>query len=250
MIGIVMTYYNRALQLNRTLDSLLKSSVKDFFVVIVDDKSDESVSVKSYPFEIVRHRIENKYWSNPCPASNLGLKMALDKGADTIIIQNAECYHNGDILLHATQNLTNKNYLSYGCYSIGKEETLNSDIDVKINRKGATHDGESAWYNHSKYRPVAYEFCSAITAENIKRINGYDERLAFGWGYGDNYLLHRIKLIGLNVTIVDSPFVMHQWHYSDGKPERKILTERNKALFNELKMMNDIYAKHIITENL
>jgi hypothetical protein len=119
------------------------------------------------------------------------------------------------------------------------------------NNIGATYDGQLAWYNHSRYRPVAYDFCSAITPAALVELNGYDERFSLGWGYGDNYLLARIKMLGLRVSILDSPFVVHQWHYSAQQyHERRTLTAANRMLFEKLLTENNPRAEHLFTPNL
>jgi glycosyltransferase involved in cell wall biosynthesis len=46
MISIVITYFNRQKQLNKTLDSFKDYNPKDFNVVIVDDGSDEPIVLK------------------------------------------------------------------------------------------------------------------------------------------------------------------------------------------------------------
>ena len=71
------------------------------------------------------------------------------------------------------------NYITFGCYSLSSDQ----DVDLKIlNNRGAVGNGDSAWYNHSKYRPEALHFCSAISTDNLRKINGFDERLAMGVG--------------------------------------------------------------------
>ena len=119
------------------------------------------------------------------------------------------------------------------------------------NNRGANKDGDDAWYNHSVYRPVAYEFCAAITAKNIIHMNGYDERFMYGWGYADNYFLHRAKCLGLKVSIIDEPHVIHQWHYSgQDNPNKQELIKQNKELYEDLKRSNQFRALHIITTDL
>jgi glycosyltransferase involved in cell wall biosynthesis len=252
---IVMTYINRQIQLNKTLESISKTKHDNFNVVIIDDGSDEEIKTNNFNFPVTIRKTENKQWTNPEPAYNLGFIEALKSNPEIIINQNAECYHNGDILMYAEENLTDKNYITFGCFSISEENTF-KEHDIKTiiqeNNICATRDnGENAWYNHSIHRPVALEFCSAITTRNLIAINGYDERLANGIGYGDEYLKQRIAMSGITVEIIDSPFAVHQWHKRSQEPVNKAeLCEKNRLLLNELMALKTPRAIHKYTPDL
>lgn len=246
MIAICMTYFNRQPQLLKTLDSFRQYDPKDFFVVIVDDESPEDIQIPDYPFEITIIKMRGKTWTQGDPAYNAGFKYALSKNPDIIIIQNAECYHFTDILSTA-KKVTDDLYLTFGCYSQGKDEETGS----VIYNKGAMADGESAWYNHPIYRPRGLHFCSAITAKNLIKLNGFDERFSFGAGYDDDYLLHQIRCLGLKIGITDSPYVIHQWHeHNPYKGDERELLEKNRFLYNSLIQSNDYRAQHVITADL
>jgi len=246
MTAIVMTFLNRQEQLNKTLESFKKYDPKEFFVVIVDDCSREKIVLPELSFEVTKLRMENKTWVMGDPAWNTGLSYALKKNPDIIIIQNAECWHNGDILSYA-KGVTAENYITFGCYSQAQGEEPGS----VINPRGATFDGESAWYNHPVYRPKAYHFCAAITADNMRKINGFDERFCYGVGFDDDYLLHQIRCLGLKVEITTEPFVVHQWHEHTKFPgDEGTLFWKNEVLFRELCKENNYRAKHILTPDL
>jgi len=252
-IAIVMTYYQRQFQLNKTLYSLLKSEHKDFEVIIVDDGSPDDIIIPRVDYEVTVIKITDKRWTNPEPAYNTGINFACSRSPEIIMIQNAECYHEGDIMSYA-QRVTDESYISFGCYSLDKETTY---ADHKIreviagNNAGAVVDGANAWYNHPELRPVGYDFCSAIKTENIKKLNGFDERFSEGWAYGDDYLLHRIKKLGLNIEITAEPFVVHQWHYNRTRPaDWGDRVARNSKLFSELSQTDTIRAEHIYTPDL
>jgi hypothetical protein len=169
----------------------------------------------------------------------MGIYYALLKYPEIVIIQNAECYHVGDVLIYA-RRVTDNTYISFGCYSQGESQ------GSEINNRCASFGGDSAWYNHPEYRPVGYHFCSAITAGNIKKLNGFDERFSFGTGYDDDYLLHQIKCLGLKVEITAVPYVVHQWHEQMmGKDYTG-----NETLYKELIKENNYRAEHLMTTNL
>ena len=244
--SIVMTYFNRKAQLLKTLDSLRRYDRNDFEVIIVDDCSTERLELPNVPFAATVIRIADKNWTQGDPAWNVGILHALKSDPEIIIIQNAECYHLGDILGFASKHLTDKNYISFGCYSQGKGEAPGS----VINNKGADYDGESAWYNHPTYRPKAYHFCAAITARNMRKLNGFDERLSFGAGFDDDYLLHQIACLGLEIYITTDPIVIHQWHDHTAYPaDENELLNTNYRIFKHLTKEKIFRAKHLLTDD-
>jgi glycosyltransferase involved in cell wall biosynthesis len=252
-IVIVMTYYDRLFQLTRTLESLKLSHHKDFEVVVVDDCSSVPAvhSITEYPVHIITTKGKN--WINPEPAYNTGLYYAMKLKPDIIIVQNAECYHVGDVISYAAR-VTNETYISFGCFSLDEATTFNDHNIIELLQKytnRARNDGELAWYNHPLYRPCAFDFCAAITANNMKRLNGYDERFSAGWAYGDNYLLARVKMLGLRVEITEAPLVVHQWHYNQPVPKDSVrLNAQNLLLYKNLVKKFNYRAEHIYTDNL
>jgi len=252
-VVIVMTYFERQFQLTKTLESLKSSYHRNFEVVVVDDGSKEDIvhNITEYPLTVLK--TENKRWTNPEPAYNTGLYYAMKLKPDIIIVQNAECYHVGDVISYA-ERVTDETYISFGCFSLDKETTFKEHNIIELLQKHtnrANNDGELAWYNHPHYRPCSYDFCMAITANNMKKLNGYDERFSAGWAYGDNYLLARVKMLALRIEITESPLVVHQWHYNQPVPPDSVrLNAKNLLLYQELIKERKYRAEHIFTENL
>ena len=247
-IGIVFAYYQRQRQLLNTLESFRQYNPDDFFVVIVDDNSPDDIVFKEYPFKIILRKIVNKTWVNPGPAYNIGFKEAIDNGATSIIIQNAECYHRGNIIKSVQENINENNYIAFGCYALSAEQ----DIDfTNFNNRTATHNGDSAWYNHSIYRPEGLHFCTAISTKNLKKLNGFDERFAFGLAFDDNYFIHQVKVLGLSVKFIDNPYVLHQYHYDvRSKPYIEAEFQANSNLYSVLKKKHIFRAEHTLTPDL
>jgi hypothetical protein len=58
-------------------------------------------------------------------------------------------------------------------------------------------------------------------------------------------------MLGLQIEITESPFVVHQWHYSNpGNPLHAELCAKNSLLLPQLVAENDYRAKHLITPDL
>lgn len=244
MIAIVMTYFSREIQLLKTLDSFRQYNPKDFFVVIVDDGSPEDIILPELPFEVTVLKTYNKTWSQGDPAWNYGFIYALKTNPEIIILQNAECYHSGNILDYA-KRVTDESYISFGCYSLSQ-----GDAFKVINNRHINFDGENAWYNHPVYWPCGYHFCSAITAKNLVKLNGFDERFSFGVGYDDDDFLNRIKKLGLKIEITSDPFVFHQWYYGNRLQNYDELLLKNQRLYQDLSVENNYKAQHILTSDL
>jgi glycosyltransferase involved in cell wall biosynthesis len=256
-VAVVMTYFERQQQLTRTLLSMQCSQHDDFEVIIVDDNSPHDIVLPELSYPVYVHKLRDKAWINPEPAYNVGLIHALRRRADVIVVQNAECMHIGDVIARAAQ-LTDDEYIAFACLSLSQKATKHLDENLfRIHEiaaqvhSGASCDGQTAWYNHPKYRPVGYDFCAATTRLNWLALNGYDERFSAGCGYGDDYLRQRVRMLRLRFDIPVQPFVVHQWHYNGfGVPANKAdLVARNKQLFYQLLAEEQPRAKHIYTSD-
>lgn len=275
MISIVSAYYNRKLLFRRTLDSIkiqLEKNFTDIEYIVIDDGSNEDERledlVQLYPFlKIIRLEKEKKWYKNSCIPFNIGFQHV---SGDQIIIQNPECLHFGNILEYTQKNLTEDNYLSFGCYSLGEYSTDHLDEllpdrnnILKIiaeNNEENKKEGTDCWYNHSTIRPVGFHFCSAVSKKNLYELGGFDERFATGVAYDDNEFLHRIKLKGLEIKIIDEEIVLHQNHYRKessmnnshimNAEQKKIwfqLFERNRLLYENVTLFNNCWkANHLI----
>lgn len=244
-IAIVATFFQRQPQLDKTLASIAKTKHTDFEVIIVDDCSPEEIILPDLPFDITVLRLSGKTWANTANVYNVGFIEALKRNPDIIILQNAECYHHGDILSYAEKNITDENYIAFGCYSLAKGE----EPGIIVNDRIAEFCGESAWYNHPVHRPCGYHFCAAISVNNLKKINGFDERFCEGIAYEDDYFIHQIRNLGLRIDIPIDPIVFHQYHY-DGLYRDPALVYRNEMLWGELKEDTNYRAIHKLTPDL
>lgn len=216
MISIVMAYYNRLELLRHTLKTFTHSQEKDFEVIIVDDFSNLENSLDTVPDEFPTLNIKiikmsdrgPKTWFNPCVPYNVGFR---ESTGDKIIIQNPECCHEGDVISYVSQTLNDSNYLTFHCWACNKGDvrTLHQGGTIDV---GGTTSSKTKWVNHQVHHPVGYHYTSAITRKNLCELNGFDEEFSLGHSYDDDEFLQRIKNKKLNVTFVETPYVIHQWH--------------------------------------
>jgi len=245
LVTIMIAYYNRPKQLEKTLNSLKQYNPKDFNVVIVDDASSEDFVLPELPYEVKLIKLQKKLCLNPVVAFNIGFLEVLKNRPVYVIFQGVDCYHKGDLISYV-KNMNPTSYISFGCYSLAKED--DPDLPIKLEPKAAMSNGARGWYNHPEYKPMAYNFCSAITTENLIKLNGFDERFKDGNAYEDNYFLHQVHTLGLKVIITDEPFVYHQFHPVLSKPNGA--TDRNRIMYKRLRELGTHKAKHSLTENL
>jgi hypothetical protein len=239
MISIVMSYYNRLSQLRYTLKTISQSQVKDLEIIIAEDFCDPGERLDSISSEFPHLNIKvirmsdgriNKDYCNPCVPYNTALRASR---GDMVIIQNPECCHMGDVLQYTLDNLNNENYLTFHCYAATKAET-------RVMQSGEPlpmfTDKKSRWYNHVTERPYAYHFTTAITRENLVKLNGFDEQFSQGQDMDDVELIYRVKALGLELKFVEAPWVVHQYHRKTyDNPHNPPVTVNNRELWATIK---------------
>lgn len=266
-IVVVMSVFDRQYQFDRTLNSIARSAAKDVELVVWDDCSTDRLQFPArfrYNIHPYRTEPEDKFWTTvPAVPFNRGIQRALDLGADVIVLQSPECYHVGDVLADVERYAREGDYRTYACFSANKEQTEWSSFEREDWRAisnnfpcEASSNADPGWFNHSVHRPCHLEFCAAVHRLDMILLNGYDERFADGVACGDCDLLRRVKNLGLDLRIVDDPFVVHQWHYSgpDCYADTKRF-KRNQDLFRRLEAADregrggDFRAVHFFTED-
>jgi hypothetical protein len=151
--------------------------------------------------------------------------------------------------------VSEREYITFGCFRLDIQttfqyHTIENLINIPFNlpEEDPGENGMNVWWNHPKYAPNMFHWCSAITTDNMIKLNGMDESFSFGYGREDGYFLHQVKTLGLNVKITENPFVVHQWHshrqYSENISD---LILRNEIVNERLMMKNEYRAKHILT---
>lgn len=228
-ISIVIQYYNRRHQLLNTLYSINNSLIKnDCEIIIVDDASNDEHQINDVPliypeleFKIFSFTKEEKWWSCPVITINKGISMS---SGDVVILLCGECMFVGDILLDVKEKIKINNYLVYSTLALTEEQTffLTSKLDEgklsyedivnNVFHPSADIGVAGGWYQHSLHRNACYNFCTAITKDDLLDLGGFDERFGWGVSHGDDDFINRVRKKGMNVISIDNPLVYHQWH--------------------------------------
>jgi glycosyltransferase involved in cell wall biosynthesis len=259
MISIVAGYYNRKKLFYLTLKSIVKSNLKDIEFIAVDDGSSPEERIESFldefPFlKIIRLEKQNKWYINPCVTFNIGLREA--KG-NIIVMQNPECLHVHDVLSYLNEYVNDTNYISISAYGLDPHLTTtlpqhcenNTVVDLLNSLPQRPYIGGDTlgWYNHSKFRPVYFHFCSAMTRANMAKLNGFDERFAHGVGYDDDEIIARIRKLRLELIIADNVSVIHQYHPSLWTaPNTGHLCEKNRLILQNYTIRENKYEANLI----
>lgn len=271
-ISLILTSHNRDEQTYNTITSILKTSYKNFNIIILFDNSEDYtnddrlynlIDKKDNIYKVIIDR--NKEYINPVVTLNTGIEYSLRYcKPEILVIQNAEAYHYGDILNYLNENLNDDNYINFGCFGLSQEiyEQYKNDLScselkkliIKYNNS-AIDDNKIVYYNHDSYNNSNFDYCGAITVNNIIKLNGYDERYYNKIWFGDNDYLLRIRRLGLNIITTNynnSPVVLHQYHnkYYISDIERTLENYGYYVFYNIINNeLNNYKAKHIFTDD-
>ena len=85
---------------------------------------------------------------------------------------------------------------------------------------------------HSKFKTTCFNYCTSITRQDLEDLGGFDESYANGIDFDDTDFIRRIRRKGMNINMVDSPFVVHQYHTPINYARKKSERDLNIKLFN------------------
>lgn len=195
MVSVVLTTYNRAEQLRRTLLSIAAQE-GEREVIVIDDGTDDMTPFASHhlcDYSIRLDRPSSTIHRNPANPLNFGIRQA--KG-DIIILQNAECQH-------------------IDPQTIAKMTSLVTDTNAVFARVIALDEAgnESVLYCGQE-NPRPYFFCGAIKRDWFLRLRGFDEEYTT-YGFDDDDMADRLRREGVEFVFTDI-LVHHQWHPQAG----------------------------------
>lgn len=212
-VSIVITTWNRAPLLRKTLNSFVGQDYKDFEVVVTDDGMDQETPKlchEEWPFPLRYYRVLRHYRGinrSPGPVVNFAVRQAL---GDIAIIQNAECLHVGNVISRLVEKVTPNNVVLAQTHHLAPNGT-----DLGVLR---SHDIEK--------EGQALFFCGAIWVDWFYALRGMDEDFVYPC-CEDNDFSHRLKAAGLEFVYLHDAIVQHQWHPTAGA---LLVDETNQSL--------------------
>jgi GT2 family glycosyltransferase len=257
-----MAYHNRKIQLIHTLNNFKEYTYKyNFEVIIVDDNSKEEERLydilNDYEFKIIYKIIdidEKKNNINPCIVYNKGFSLC---NSEIVVIQNPECIHFTDILGRLSNLDFNNNYYTIPVISSPSfnhnqniVSLINNNIDynyiidyLERENLSAEYSDSKGWYNHWIYRDDELKnlhFCSAISRNNLDKLEGFDETYSENLWYDDNEFKFRISKF-LNIIQLEEELAIHLYHTngSTSHNNNQLSIEINKQKYYDLKNRKD-----------
>lgn len=239
-ISVVTAVYNRALQMERGLMTLISQKFKPYELVIVDDGTvDQGLT------QAAVNRIEKKckkrkinfqyiYLDHPeprisCIPRNIGIRSAT---GDTIVFTESECLHVGETLEPLVNKLIQnplRTPVATQIWTMG--EKISNELSPEhfkdpshilkhpyaqlttspnmINSKAPDSD----WGITGSLNCITGCFF-AVKKEDLLAIGGFDEDFE-GHGWDDFDLFERLNIYGKPILACDDIAVIHQWHRKD-----------------------------------
>ena len=202
LCSIVMTTYQRAPLLAKTLESIYAQRPPfDFEVIVVEDGDDGGETrsvVEWWPVIYLRRWLRPKMaYANQGPVLQNGIRRAR---GEVLILQNAECMHHGNVIEELVEPAT----LHLG---------LAQFVSCRAYEQGVTPGSDSGyiWYCHGEHRPRPLFFCGAIRREHVEAVGGYPTCYPH-YGSEDTEFADLLAERGLDFCWRDDIMVSHQWH--------------------------------------
>jgi hypothetical protein len=238
-IGIIILNWNGLADTRECLNSLLAVDYPDFFVLVIDNgsKNNEADAINSEYKEFVEV-IKLKENTGYARGNNIGIRRALKRGADAVLLLNNDVIVDKDFLAPLVQKLETTNAGIVG------PKILNYYHRNKIWYGGggfhwwtglAYHDGEnqadSSKFNENKKVSFITGCSMLIKKEVIKKIGNLDEEFPLYWEDSD-YCFRAVKN-GFNLWYVPASRIMHKISQSTGAgtPNRTFQVTRSRFIF-------------------
>lgn len=218
-VFIVVLNYNGLRTIARCLSSIYRSSYANFEVVLVDNAStDGSLELAKQQFQRA-HIIMNQVNTGFAKGNNLGIRFALEKFADYVLVLNNDAYLEPSTL-ETLVSYAEKNR------AVGILSPLIFTADKKIWFAGGKIDWLRMRTIHDDSRalkiPYASDYlcgCSLLVSQAVfKKIGLLDEK--FFLYYEDADLSIRARKAGFKIRIVPQAQIIHDEQSESDRPQK------------------------------
>lgn len=217
------------------IDECLRSVIDQSQVIIVDNNSTDTTLTfikENYPTAVI---FENDINLGFGRANNIGMKYALEKGADFVFLLNQDAYLQENSIKELVS--VSKKYPEYGILS-PVHLSINKGLDFKFEKylKVNTNYFEDLNTNKPLQPIYEYNFLNAaawlIPKKVLLNVGGFDP-IFFHYGEDENYC-QRVKYHNLKIGLVPKVSVIH---------DRTQYPKKKPAMFSEKYFKN--FEKHI-----
>jgi len=250
--SVIITVYNRPEMVIACLRALALNTAQIDEAIISDDGSDEQCvqtmrnAFGEFPFPVRYVRQEHSGY-RLAAARNNAIRAAL---GDYLI--SIDC----DILLLPETVATHLRHARPGCFLAGNRAMLSeSNTNFALNQKISARMLDTLWNEADKkhlsktnvrfqrnlflrrlglaapHKPKILGCHFSIFREDIKRVNGFDEKFV-GWGLEDDDFARRLYKAGLRgQSVVLEARALHLWHPAVGSKPQSISASPNMPYF-------------------
>lgn len=227
LIFTIVVTYNGKQWYNRCFNSLLNSPINNQIIVVDNASSDDTVAYikKNFPQIYV---IESKANLGFAKANNIGIKYALDHGADYVFLLNQDAWVEENTLAELIHTFEDNH-----CVGIASPIHLNGSYSAIDQRfcDCLPNNFISDLYLQTtkKYYPTEFVNAAAwlISASCIRKIGGFDTSLFIHCGEDNNYC-QRLQYHHLQLIINTHCTICHD------REKRNPLYDENRKKWEEI----------------
>lgn len=252
IVSIVVTY-NGINWYEKCFGSLFNSTISSEIIVIDNGSTDNSVKyIKGKYPEI--HLIENKENLGFAKANNIGIKYALDKGADFVFLLNQDAWVGKDTigkLLKVFEHSPDAGIVS-PIHLNGSGKALDKNFTYYISDHITPHFVSDLYLGKQKpfYKTTYVNAAAWLMSKScIEKVGGFDTSLFFHYGEDDNYC-QRVIYHKFGIYISTETSIYHDRELRNGeeteKNENRIQSLRRKIYYGELSLDDSIVEKEIL----
>jgi len=223
-ISIMMTNYNKARYLERTIKSIVEQNVgKEVYeLVLVDNiSSDHSLDVMKFMKEFYLDKANIRVFQrkghkkvepgNITKVKNFGIKQCR---GEVIMFCDPEVLHGPEtikkMIEHHFQGKDNL-YVVGKVYSVGRETQELIDKTITFEEALNIVDKHKCQVMSGTERTVCFPFLSSVKKKWLVKVRGYEEEFV-GGGHDDYDLWNRLHVANVESLFDDSILGIHQWH--------------------------------------
>lgn len=254
IFSIVVTY-NGMKWYDRCFDSLQQSEVPVEIVVIDNASSDGTVNYIKQQYPVI-HLIESNENLGFAKANNIGMRYALDNGADFVFLLNQDAWLNQTNTIAILMEQS-KLHPEFGILSplqlYGSANRIEKEVISYFARNANTNQDfvSDAYFNRMKdiYDvPYACAVCWLIPVETIKSIGGFDP-IFYHYGEDDNYI-QRVKYFGCKIGICPKVSVCHDIENRSEDYREENLDWKKYLLLHLADIRHEIDIKQLLNKKL
>lgn len=232
MISVIIVGYNSRKDLKACLDSVYKSTYKQFRIIFVDnDSSDDSVEFVKSKYPKVNVIVNQN--TGCAGGNNVGIKQALKLKTDYIFLLNPDATVEKDCLKNLISKADSQTVLQALILLNAKGKNtrrINTTGDY-LNFLGFCYcNNYRADQSVAKESDIVIASAAAvlIPAEIFKKVGFLDENFFMYHEAVD--LFYRARLFGFNIRLIPSSLAWHKYSFSKNK-SKMFYADRNRILF-------------------